>query len=99
MRRAALIAVLLVGACAGNDTLDARMKPMLGATEPTLIAAMGRAPDSTIDAPAAGKVLQWRWQKAYALPDRMLLYSYDGGTTRPIPNTPDGMVRDQCLAE
>lgn len=99
MRRLALMAVLLAGACAGSDPLDSRMKPLLGATEPALVAAMGRVPDSSSQAATGAKVLQWKWQKTYALPDRMLVYSYAGGTTRPIPNTPDGIVRDHCLAE
>ena len=99
MRRLALGALLLAGACAGSDPLDARMKPMLGATEPALVAAMGRIPDSSSQAGAGTKVLQWQWRKNYALPDRMLVYFYAGGTIRPLPNTPDGIVSDHCLAE
>ena len=29
----------------------------------------------------------------------MLGYSYAGGAIRPIAHTPEGMVRDECLAE
>jgi hypothetical protein len=32
--------------------------------------------------------------KTYAISDRTLGYSYAGGTIKPIPNTPTGMVRD-----
>lgn len=99
MRRYLLLAVLSVAACAGPDTMDARMKPMVGADEPALVAAMGRAPDSSSEPAAGVKRLQWRWQKSHAISDRTLAYSYAGGTIKPIPNTPDGMVRDECLTE
>lgn len=99
MHRWTMLAVLLVGACTGTDALDARMKPMVGASESSLVAAMGRAPDSSSEATQGTKVLQWRWQKAYAIPDRMLFYTYAGGMIRPIPHTAEGIVRDQCMAE
>ena len=63
MRRYALLAALLVGACAGSDALDARMKPMVGANEPALLAAMGRAPDASTEPAPGTKLLQWRWQR------------------------------------
>ena len=99
MRRLALLAACLAGACAGTGPLDARMKPMVGASEPTLLAAMGRAPDGSTEPSPGVRLLQWRWQKEYAISDRMLGYSYAGGTIRPIPHTATGMVRDACLAE
>ena len=99
MRQYALIAVFLVGACANADALDARMKPMVGATEPALIAAMGRTPDTSTESAPGVRQLQWRWQRTYAIPDRMLGYTYAGGAIQPIPNTPEGMVRDECVAE
>ncbi len=99
MRRCALIGILLAGACADSGTLDARLKPMVGASETALVAAMGRAPDTSIRNTPGVSLLQWRWQKEYAIPDRMLGYSYTGGPTRPIPLTPIGIVRDACLAE
>jgi hypothetical protein len=99
MRQYALLAVLLVGACTGTDSLDARMKPMVGANEPALLVAMGRTPDTSSEPAPGTKPLQWRWQRIYAIPDRMLGYSYAGGAIKPIPNTPEGMVRDECLAE
>ena len=80
MRRFALLAAFLVGACAGTDALDARMKPMVGADEPALLFAMGRTPDATSEPARGVKLLQWRWQRAYAIPDRMLGYSYAGGS-------------------
>jgi hypothetical protein len=99
MRRYALLAALLVGACAGTDALDARMKPMVGANEPALLLAMSRTPDASSEPAPGTKLLQWRWQRTYAIPDRMLGYSYAGGSIKPIPHTPEGMVRDECLAE
>jgi hypothetical protein len=99
MRRYALLATLLVGACANSGSLDARMKPLVGANEPALVAAMGRAPDASIRTTPGVSLLQWRWQKEYAIPDRMLGYSYAGGSTKPIPHTGEGVVRDACLAE
>ena len=72
---------------------------MVGANEPALLAAMGRAPDAGTEVAPGTKVLQWRWQRSYAIPDRMLGYSYAGGAIKPIPHTPEGMVRDECLAE
>ena len=99
MRRYALLAAFLLGACGGADALDARMKPMVGANEPALLLAMGRTPDASSEPAPGTKLLQWRWQRTYAIPDRMLGYSYAGGTIKPIPHTPEGMVRDECLAE
>ena len=99
MRQLVLLAAFLVGACAGTSSLDARMKPMVGASEPALLTVMGRAPDSSAEATPGVRLLQWRWQKEYAVPDRMLGYSYAGGTIRPIPHTATGTVRDACLAE
>ncbi len=82
MRRCALLAALmvgacLVGACAGSEALDARMKPLVGTNEPALLAAMGRAPDASSEPAPGTKLLQWRWQRTYAIPDRMLGYSYE----------------------
>lgn len=99
MRQYALLGVFLVGACAGSDMLDARMKPMVGADEATLLAAMGRAPDAGSEPAPGTKLLQWRWEKTYAIPDRLLGYSYAGGAIKPIPHTPEGMVHDECVAE
>ena len=72
---------------------------MVGAHEPALIAAMGRAPDAGSEPAPGTKLLQWRWEKTYAIPDRLLGYSYAGGAITPIPHTPEGMVRDECVAE
>ena len=99
MHRCALLAALLVGACASSDALDARMKPLVGANEPALLAAMGRAPDAGTEPAPGVKLLQWRWERSYAIPDRMLGYTYAGGAIRPIAHTPEGMVRNECLAE
>jgi hypothetical protein len=35
--------------------------------------------------------------KEYAVPDRLLGYTYAGGTIRPIPNTQTGIVRGSSL--
>jgi hypothetical protein len=99
MRRYALLAAFLAGACTSADALDARMKPMVGADEPALLLAMGRTPDASSESAPGVKLLQWRWQRAYAIPDRMLGHSYAGGSIKPIPHTAEGMVRDTCLAE
>ncbi|TAJ88424.1 MAG: hypothetical protein EPO10_15585 [Reyranella sp.] len=36
--------------------------------------------------------------RSYAVPNALLLYQYSGGTTRPIANSPLGVV-DGCAAE
>jgi hypothetical protein len=100
MSRYALLAALLAGACASAaDALDYRMKPLVGANEPALLAAMGRPPDASAQPAPGVKVLQWRWQRSYAVPDRMLGYTYASGTVQPIPHTSEGMVREACLVE
>jgi len=100
IRRYVVLAALAAGACSSGDAaLDARMKPMVGANEPTLLAAMGRTPDTSAEPAPGVRLLQWRWQRAYAVPDLMLGYSYAGGAIKPIPHTSTGMVRDECLAE
>jgi hypothetical protein len=35
--------------------------------------------------------------KGYAVPDRLLGYTYSGGTIKPIPNTQTGIVRGSSL--
>ena len=87
MRRYALLVAFFAGACADGGSLDARMKPMVGASEPALVAAMGRAPDVASQTADGARLLQWRWQKDYASADPMLGYSYAGGVIKPIPNT------------
>ena len=47
-------------------------KPMVGANEPALLAAMGRTPDAGSEPAPGTKLLQWRWEKTYAIPDRLL---------------------------
>ena len=99
MRRVALLAVVAVGACAGNDSLDARMKPLVGTGEPALVAAMGRMPDGSYETKEGEKVLQWRWIKRFAMPPHMLAYSYGGGSYQPVANTGTGMMLDACITE
>jgi hypothetical protein len=36
-------------------------------------------------------------QREFAIPDRLLGYTYAGGTIRPIPNTQTGVVRGSSL--
>ena len=98
-RHVLLLAVWLVGACSSADTPDSRMRSMIGASETALLAAMGRPPDLRAEPAPGVTTLQWRWRQPYAIPDRLLAYSYAGGTIRPIPNSPIGIVHDQCLAE
>ena len=99
MRRSALLAAFLVGACASTEALDARMKRMVGVNEAALLLAMGRAPDASSEPAPGAKLLQWRWQRTYAIPDRMLGYSHAGGAIKPIPHTDEGVARGTCLAE
>ena len=73
---------------------------MVGANEPRAArSTTGRTPDASSEPAPGTKLLQWRWQRTYAIPDWMLGYSYAGGAIKLIPNTPEGMVRDECLAE
>jgi hypothetical protein len=99
MRRSALLCLLLAGACASPDALDGRMKPMVGASEPALLAAMGRPPDLRAQPAPGVTTLQWRWRQPYAIPDRLLAYSYGGGAIKPIAHTATGIVQDECVAE
>lgn len=75
------------------------MPRMIGGSEQSLIAGMGRAPDATVEPAPDIKLLQWCWQRSYAMSDRMLGYSYGGGTIRPIPNTRTAIVLDGCVTE
>jgi hypothetical protein len=93
------LALLLVCSCSGADDLDARMKPMVGNGEATLLAAMRRPPDERTDVAPGVTSLQWYWRQTYAIPDRLLAYSYAGGTIKPIPYTGTGIVRDECFLE
>jgi len=36
-------------------------------------------------------------QREFAIPDRMLGYTYSGGSYKPIPNTRTGIVSDSSL--
>jgi len=99
MRRYILLAVAAAGACSGSDTLDARLKPLVGSSEPALLAAMGRPPDLRAEPAPGVTTLQWQWQQSYAIPDRLLAYTYAGGAISPIPHSSTGMVRDECRAE
>ena len=99
MRPYAWLAVLLAGACTNPQVAEPSLKPLVGASERSLVAAMGRAPDVSFEPVPGTKLLQWREQKTYAMADRQLGYSYAGGAIRPIPHTQTGMMRDECLTE
>jgi hypothetical protein len=75
------------------------MKPMVGSDEGVLIAAMRRPPDGRTDLAPGVTALQWYWRQTYAIPDRLLAYSYAGGTIKPIPHSGTGIVRDECFLE
>jgi hypothetical protein len=99
-RLAALSLALTLAACASpQQSADDRLKPMVGSSEAALVAGMGRAPDATVQQDEAGvRLLQWRRDKNYAVPNTLLLYQFSGGTTRPIANSPFGIVGG-CVAE
>lgn len=93
MRHLALLAGLAVAACASTDT--ASTKAMVGADEATLVAAMGRPPDVSVETAPGTRRLQWRQPATISNPT--LAYSYSGGTIRPTPLTGTSTV--QCLTE
>ena len=99
-RIAALSLAVALAACASPpQSANEKLKPMVGSSEAALVAGMGRAPDATVQQAEPGvRVLQWRRDKNYAVPNALLLYQYSGGTTRPIANSPFGVV-DGCTAE
>jgi hypothetical protein len=99
MTRYIPLVLLMVCSCSGADTLDARVKPVVGSGEETLLAAMRRPPDGRIDLAPGVTSLQWYWRQTYAIPDRLLAYSYAGGTIKPIPHSGTGLVRDECFLE
>jgi hypothetical protein len=91
---------LALAACASPpQSANEKLKPMVGASEAALVAGMGRTPDATVQqADPSVRVLQWRRNKNYAVPNALLFYQYAGGTTRPIANSPFGIVNG-CIAE
>jgi len=93
MRHLALLAGLVVAACSSID--GASMNSLVGADESTLVAAMGRQPDVSIETAPGTRRLQWRQPTTISNPT--LAYSYSGGTIRPIPHSGTGTV--QCLTE
>jgi hypothetical protein len=99
MHRYVPLALLAVCSCSGSDGLDTRLKPMVGSSENTLLAAMRRPPDGRTDLAPNVAILQWYWRQTYAIPDRLLAYSYAGGTIKPIPHSGTGIVRDECFLE
>ncbi len=72
MSRYILPALLFVCGCSSADTLDARLKPVVGRDEATLLTAMRRPPDERTDAGPGVSTLQWYWRQTYAIPDRLL---------------------------
>ncbi|MDB5487518.1 MAG: hypothetical protein JWQ58_1233 [Reyranella sp.] len=99
-RITALFLTLALAACASPpQSANEKLKPMVGASEAALVAGMGRAPDATVQTAEPGvRVLQWQRDKNYAVPNALLFYQYAGGTTRPIANSPFGIV-DGCITE
>ena len=59
---------------------------------------MGRTPDASSEPAPGTKLLQWRWQRTYAIPDPMLGYNTPAARSG-HPHTTEGMVRDECVAE
>jgi len=99
-RIAAFSLALVLAACTSPpEAAYDKLKPMIGSSEAALVAGMGRAPDATVQQAEAGvRLLQWRRDGNYAVPNALLLYQYSGGTTRPIANSPFGIVGG-CVAE
>lgn len=99
-RLAAFALILTVAACTSPpQSANDRLGPLVGGSEAALVAGMGRAPDATVQQAETGtRLLQWRRDRNYAVPNALLLYQYSGGTTRPIANSPLGIV-DGCVAE
>ena len=75
------------------------MKPLIGASESELVAAMGRAPDASLQPEPGVSILQWRRDKSYAVPDKLLFYQYSGSAIRPIAHSSTGVVHETCVAE
>lgn len=92
MRHLALLAGLVVAACASDGT---SMKTMVGTDEATLVAAMGRPPDTSVETAPGTKHLRWRRQATIS--NLTLVYTYSGGTIGPLPHSGTGTV--QCLTE
>ena len=99
MRGRFLLGLVMLSSCSGADGLDARMKTVIGSDETALVAAMRRPPDSRAELASDVSSLQWYWRQTYAIPDRLLTYSYGGGTIQPIARTGTGLVRDECFVE
>lgn len=93
MRHLALLAGLAVAACASADGTP--KKAMVGADEATLVAAMGRPADVSVETAPGTRRLQWRQPATISNPT--LAYSYSGGTIRPIPHT--GTSKVLCVTE
>lgn len=96
---AALFLTLALAACASPpQSANDKLKPLVGSSEAALVAGMGRAPDATIEQAEGVRLMQWRRDKNYAVPNALLFYQYAGGATRPIANSPFGIV-EGCTAE
>ncbi len=94
-----LSALLALGACSSpQQAANDKLKPLVGSSEAALVAGMGRAPNATVEQAEGVRLLQWRRDKNFAVPNALLFYQYSGGTTRPIANSPFGIVED-CVAE
>jgi len=99
-RVAAFALFVALAACAGpSRTSDDRMTPLVGGGEASLIAGMGRPPDAgELRTDDGARLLRWRRDMNYAVPNALLPYQYAGGTTRPIADSPFGIVGG-CVVE
>ncbi len=99
-RLAAFFLILPLAGCASpQPSADDRLKPLVGSSEASLVAGMGRTPDAVVQQPETGvRLMQWRRDSNYAVPNSLLFYQYAGGSTRPIANSPFGIVQG-CVAE
>jgi len=71
--------------------LDTRLRGMTGASERQLLAAMGRIPDRSYLLGEQVKILQWRWDAAYADPACT--------ARRPMRGTSPTLAREDCVVE
>jgi len=86
-------------ACPGPTAIDARMKPMIGVSEETLIARKGRAPDASLQPEPDVGILSWHHAMSFAVPNALLFYQYSGNAVRPIAYSSTGIVIEICVTE
>jgi hypothetical protein len=80
------MSLLLLGGCGQTSAqFDMRLREMAGASERTLVDAMGRIPDNSYQFDDGTKVLQWRWDRFYIIPS--------------APRHPPRLTHESCIVE